>query len=101
MNQNSGKSGPQPSAKRTAVLVVHGIGNQRALETVRGVATAVLPTGTKPWVHPEKSGIDVDLSVLTANDFSTAEGKSKRSVDFHELYWAHLMSETRAIAVIL
>src|SRR5262249_50744468 len=87
------------SSKRTAVLVVHGIGGQRALETVRGVAAAVLPEGTKLWVHPEKSAVDVDLSVLTANGINAAEGT--RNVDFHELYWAHLMSETRAIAVLL
>ena len=24
-----------------------------------------------------------------------------RSIDFHELYWSHLMSETRSLAVLL
>jgi hypothetical protein len=87
------------SPKRTAVLAVHGIGSQRALETVRGVAAAILKKDTRIWVHPEKSGVDVDLSVLTANGVDTTEGP--RDVDFHELYWAHLMSETRAVAVLL
>ncbi|MGA7811201.1 MAG: hypothetical protein WCB02_42055, partial [Bradyrhizobium sp.] len=81
------------------MLVIHGIGNQRALETVRGVVSAVLKPGTKLWLHPEMSGIDVDLSVLTAPGIETVEGR--RDVDFHEFYWAHLMSETRAIAVLL
>ena len=27
--------------------------------------------------------------------------KDGRIVDFHELYWAHLMSETKAVAVLL
>jgi hypothetical protein len=94
------KSGSQStSPKRTAVLAVHGIGSQRALETVRGVAAAILKKDTRIWVHPEKSGVDVDLSVLTANGVDTTEGA--RDVDFHELYWAHLMSETRAVAVLL
>ncbi len=99
--------------KRTAVLVVHGIGSQRALETVRGVVDAVWlqdasdPASDKPprqvWTHPEYSGIDIDLSVITTSGLSvdTPGGPQKRSIDFHELYWAHLMSETRAVAVLL
>jgi hypothetical protein len=44
------------------------------------VAAAVLKQGTKIWLHPEKSGVDVDLSVLTATGIETAEGR--RDVDF-------------------
>jgi hypothetical protein len=35
------KEGQGGYAKRTAVLVVHGIGSQRPLETMRGVVDAV------------------------------------------------------------
>lgn len=99
--------------KRTAVLVVHGMGSQRALETVRGVVDAAWlqdpndPKSAKPprqvWTHPEYSGVDIDLSVMTTSGLSVnvPGGKQDRSIDFHELYWAHLMSETRAIAVLL
>jgi len=97
--ESTNKVSSPTSPLRTAVLVIHGIGNQRALETVRGVASAVLKPGTKLWLHPEMSGVDVDLSVLTATGIETVEGR--RDVDFHEFYWAHLMSETRAIAVLL
>jgi hypothetical protein len=101
-----------PRRKRTAVLVVHGIGSQRALETVRGVMEASWlqddpdPNAVKPrrvWTHPEYSGIDLDLSVMTTSDLSvnTPDGPKDRSIDYHELYWAHLMSETRAVAVLL
>jgi hypothetical protein len=95
------------------VLVVHGIGSQRALETVRGVVDAAWlqdpgdPASDKPprqvWTHPEYSGIDIDLSVITTSSLkaNTPSGQQKRSIDFHELYWAHLMSETRAVAVLL
>jgi len=93
--------------RRTAVLVVHGMGSQRALDTVRGVIEAVwLDKDTEPgpndkryWLHPERKSDDLDLSVLTTNPVS--DTIDKRSVDFHELYWAHLMSETRAVAVLL
>lgn len=93
--------------RRTAVLVVHGMGSQRALDTVRGVINAVwLDKDGEPdehdkryWHHPERKGRDLDLSVLTTNEVPGTD--DRRSVDFHELYWAHLMSETRAVAVLL
>ena len=95
-----------PSHKRTAVLVVHGIGSQRALETVRGVIRGVWLDSENPhdkgrriWTHPERDGADIDLSVMTTNE--VPDSKDKRSVDFHELYWAHLMSETKPVAVLL
>jgi pimeloyl-ACP methyl ester carboxylesterase len=89
---------------RTAVLVVHGMGSQRPLETVRGVINAVWfdnddhTAGNKRlWSHPEPSGVDLDLTVMTTNDIPGAA----RVADFHELYWAHLLSETKAVAVLL
>jgi hypothetical protein len=97
-------SGPH---RRTAVLVVHGMGSQRALDTVRGVVDAVWldkdeepgPGDKRYWLHPERKHDDLDLSVITTNEVK--ETPDQRSVDFHELYWAHLMSETRAVAVLL
>ena len=92
--------------KRTAVLVVHGIGSQRALETVRGVIRAIWldednpdDKGKRLWSHPERDGADIDLSVMTTSE--VPKSADRRNVDFHELYWAHLMSETRAVAVLL
>jgi hypothetical protein len=91
--------------KRTAILVVHGIGSQRALETVRGVIRGVWLDGDKQggdrriWTHPEQTAADIDLAVMTTN--AIPEARDGRRVDFHELYWAHLMSETKAVAVLL
>ncbi|HXD45740.1 MAG TPA: hypothetical protein VN655_11460 [Pseudolabrys sp.] len=92
---------------RTAVLVVHGMGSQRPLDTVRGVINAVWFDNDdhsqdkvhKLWSHPEPSGVDLDLTVMTTNEIAATSGE--RSADFHELYWAHLMSETKAVAVLL
>ncbi len=61
---------------RTAVLVVHGMGSQRPLETVRGVINAVWFKNDnhtqdphyKLWSHPEPSGVDLDLTVMTTNE---------------------------------
>src|SRR5258707_2422549 len=93
--------------KRTAVLVVHGIGSQRAQETVRGVVGAVWSDAAAPeadpskkiWTHPEQGVDDIDLAVMTTN--AIPDSVDRRSADFHELYWAHLMSETKAVAVLL
>jgi hypothetical protein len=98
--------GPGTAHKRTAILAVHGIGSQRALETVRGVIRGIwldsedpYDRGRRIWSHPERTGIDIDLTVMTTNEVPDA--KDDRIVDFHELYWAHLMSETKAVAVLL
>jgi hypothetical protein len=50
------------------------------------------------WTHPERSGIDIDLTVTTT---SSVPNTDHRVVDFHELYWAHLLSETRGVAILL
>jgi hypothetical protein len=55
--------------------------------------------GKRVWTHPERNVADIDLSVMTTNE--VPKSKDKRVVDFHELYWAHLMSETKAVAVLL
>jgi hypothetical protein len=57
---------PEPHGhKRTAVLVVHGMGSQRPLDTVRGVVEAVSLEGDlsargerRIGTHPERSGVD-------------------------------------------
>jgi hypothetical protein len=95
---------PESPRKRTAILVVHGMGSQRPLDMARGVADAVWLEGDdsgqgerRTWTHPEQTGSDIDLPVITTNFI---RGTAKRT-DFHESYWAHLMSETRAVAVLL
>jgi hypothetical protein len=80
------------------------MGSQRAQDTVRGVVTAIWldgdpSKGKRIWTHPERGGVDLDLSVITTN--AVPGTPDRRSIDFHELYWAHLMSETRAVAVLL
>jgi hypothetical protein len=93
-----------PTLKHTAVLVVHGMGLQRPLDTVRGIIKAVWQTThqeartNKIWMHPERSSIDIDLPVITTSAIPNL--KHTRNVDFHELYWAHLMSRTPALAVL-
>jgi hypothetical protein len=118
----SSQSAP-PDPTRTAIIVVHGMGRHRPTETARGLVEAVWidkdgtkqrdrdeskPGGgdeSKPgskrfWLHPERTG-DLDLPVFTSNSLFPADSGKRRTFDFHELYWAHLMSGTKPVAVLL
>jgi hypothetical protein len=100
---------PTPRSKRTAILAVHGMGIQRPMETVRGIVNAVWleeddrqeddrQTAERQfWTHPEPSGNDIDLPVIATNSLPDSD----RTFDFHEFYWSHLMTGTRAVAVLL
>src|SRR5260221_2592353 len=101
----SAQSGSQ-ARKRTAVLVIHGMGSQRPLDTARVVVEAVwlevdlsAQGKRRMGTPPQRRGVDdIALPVITTNFVpDTDHGR----IDFHELYWAHLMSETRLVAVLL
>lgn len=92
-----------PAAPRTAVLVFHGIGDQRPMETMLGVVDAVLGEPEEPgaigrWIKPYvgKDGF-FDLKSVSTK----AVGDEGRRYDFFELYWADQMSGTRLVAVLL
>ncbi len=90
---------------RTAVLVVHGMGNQRPLKTVRAIVDAlyghVRPQGQDAprqwWTKLDRDIADIDLPVIVTAPIDARDGL--RVVDFHECYWAPLMAEARFVAV--
>src|ERR1043166_1536801 len=100
---------------RTAILVVHGMGSQRPLDTARGLVDALCiaekdttkrPPETryrcgskwyKVWMHPLRAGSDIDLPVITMSP----QEDVGRQFEFHEIYWAHVVSGPRAAAVLL
>jgi hypothetical protein len=100
---------------RTAVVIVHGMGNQRPLETTRGLIDALYgahdqktdlvvkksgDTERPLWFALDRTISDTDLPVVTTGEVLTADG-SHRNIDFHEFYWAPAMSEVRFVAVPL
>jgi hypothetical protein len=101
-------SPPTGKPRRTAVLVIHGVGNQRPLQTLRAAADALYTEdasfGPNPplWLTFDRDNDerDVDLPVLTTGDIART-GEPPHYVDFHECYWADVMSETRFVAVPL
>jgi len=84
--------------KKQAVLLIHGIGDQKPLETLRKFVTAVWTrngrvhneyTGSHYWSKPDDISESFEL-----RKFTTPQNHSRVSTDFFELYWAHLMEGT-------
>lgn len=86
---------------RQAVLVIHGIGSQRPLETIRSFVEQVWlqdrdgrrRPGRRLWYRPDTTSGNFDLAQIVANE------KDRARTDFFELYWAHLMEGTRFASV--
>lgn len=84
--------------KKQAVLLIHGIGEQRPMDTLRGFVETVW-TSDKGVQHqhaipgvfskPDQISGSFELRRLT-----TTKNKNEVYTDFFELYWAHLMEGT-------
>lgn len=78
---------------RQAIVVVHGIGEQRPTSTMRHFVEAVFPDerGPRRFIKPDY------LSPLVGTNSVTVPGqwsKSRPTTDVYELYWAHLIRDT-------
>lgn len=77
-------------ASRTAVLLIHGVGEQRPMETLRPFVRGVLgipESATEPgfFSKPDRISKSLEMRVLRSRD---------GLVDFYEYYWAQLITET-------
>ena len=79
------------SQMRQAVLIIHGIGEQRPMEMLREFARVVLPDsldGTPQfWTKPDTITDSFELWRLVSTDLPI-------QTDFYEFYWAHHMQGT-------
>ena len=88
---------------RQAVLLIHGIGEQKPMDTLRGFVDAVWKdhteihhkfatqkAGTLVWSKPDSVSDGFELRRLT-----TPQNRSGIRTDFFEFYWQHLMQDTR------
>jgi hypothetical protein len=77
-------------AKHTqAVVVIHGIGEQRPMDTVRGFVDAVLPDtewGQKYFSKPDKMSESFELRKL--------QDRNRPRTHFYEFYWADKVEGT-------
>lgn len=85
--------------KKQAILLIHGIGEQRPMDTLRGFVRAVWSEDTgvhhehvppTVWSKPDTISGNFELRRLT-----TGQNRNAVRTDFFEFYWAHLMSDTR------
>jgi len=80
-----------PQKRHTqAVIVIHGIGEQRPMDTIRGFADAVLPEpeqgGEKFFSRPDPLSESFELRVL--------QNRSQPRTHFYEYYWAYKVNGT-------
>jgi len=79
---------------RQAVVVIHGIGEQRPMDTLRGFANAVL--SDNPAADPKYRSKPDAMSELLETRCLQAPGSRQRPLtDFYEYYWAHHMKDAR------
>lgn len=72
------------SSERVAVVVVHGMGNQFPMETLREFVEALQPKDTVLYSSPNRITADREVRRLSI---------SKQPFDYYEYYWAHQMEE--------
>ena len=93
MADNKNSSGP-----RQAVVLIHGIGEQRPMETLRAFVAAFLEPGTfhsKPDTLSDTYEMRrLKLRKLVSSDPKLATNPDWPETDFYEYYWAHQMYGT-------
>ena len=107
-----GQGGPFTRSKRkTAVIVIHGMGEQWPMDTLRGFVDAAWRydkdlnqswSKGETYSKPEAITGSFELRGLTTRNWKPAPGDDDpvRRVDFFEFYWAHLMQGTSIGAVM-
>jgi hypothetical protein len=72
------------SFRRQAVVVIHGIGNQQPMDTLRGFVSRLLQPGDKMYSSPNRLTDNLELRKLSIGHKNT---------DFYEFYWANLVKD--------
>jgi hypothetical protein len=85
-------------AKRQAVVIIHGLGDQLPMETLRRFVNAVVtPTqadGRPFYSKPDRISDTLELRRLAVNNTGKDPQHFDHPTDFYELYWQHLMTGT-------
>ena len=92
----------KPTAAMQAVVVIHGMGEQRPMDTIKGFVRAVwetdgeitkngLPNPTQVWSKPDARTGSLELRRITTREtIPGGEFPAGVRTDFYELYWADL-----------
>ncbi|MFT3680535.1 MAG: hypothetical protein QM791_09705 [Ferruginibacter sp.] len=94
-------------SERQAIVIIHGIGEQEPMQTLRGFAESVIPDvnpaddpmGVKEkfYVKPDELSRLFDLRRLTVPQ---DKKKTRIKTDFYEYYWAHQLRDTQLSDVL-
>lgn len=80
----------QDNKLRQAVIIIHGIGEQRPMETLRGFVNSMLQDADDPEREQFYSEPDKQANTYELRRMQSAHLDIK--TDFYEFYWAHHMS---------
>jgi hypothetical protein len=94
---------PQTVGHKQAVVVIHGIGNQSPMATLRGFVESVwtqcgsmvLRPPARTWTKRDLKSNNYELRRITTN-----EDIRNRRTDFFEFYWADQMEDTQLADVV-
>ncbi|MDJ0947088.1 MAG: hypothetical protein QNJ30_26855 [Kiloniellales bacterium] len=81
--------------RKQAVIVIHGIGDQRPMETLRGFLEAVLTESDKSYLPKYWSKPDEFSKSFELRRCSAPRRRDRPRTDFFEFYWQHLMQGNR------
>lgn len=89
--------------KKQAVLLIHGIGEQRPMSTLRGFVNAVWKTDIDVHGHPN-TGVFSKPDEISENfelrRLTTTQDKNGIRTDFYEYYWAYMVEGTNLLHVL-
>src|SRR5262245_14172248 len=111
MSDSGSPHAAQPASAGTthpdmqAVVVIHGMGEQRPMDTIKAFVKAVwetdavitandLPHPSQVWSKPDVRTGSLELRRITTRESIPSASFPRRvRTDFYELYWADLRSE--------
>jgi hypothetical protein len=82
-------AGPLPAKPKSAVWIVHGIGEQVPFATLEQAAEGIImAAGDAHVVNVQYREVKVDKTVLQRVELTLQDGNVQRQVDVYEYYWA-------------
>lgn len=100
--QSAASGKPVSSFPKQAIVVIHGMGEQRPMDTIKGFVNAVwktdatvtanaLPNPAEAWSKPDLRTGSLELRrITTRQSIATRPFPAGVRSDFYELYWADL-----------
>lgn len=104
------KAKPPEKKFKQAVIVIHGMGEQEPMTTLRSFVNAVWVTdrdlldtknddrkNNPVWTKPDRRNRSFELRRIATEytDANKQKGGKEKRTDFYEFYWAHLMQGTQ------